>query len=103
MNAPRAIYNGIADVQDILTLKGKEEDLFLEVKRATVPMSQDDKENLAIALSGFANSAGGVLIFGLVATKKGADGADVIAKVAPLNDLSLSSARRWCLWLRASR
>jgi hypothetical protein len=87
MNAPRAIYDGIADVQDILALKGKEEDLFLEVKRATVPMSQDDKENLAIALSGFANSAGGVLIFGLVAAKKGGDGADVIEKVAPLNDL----------------
>src|SRR5882724_684063 len=87
MDAATDLYNRLNTVQDVLALKGKEEDLFLEVKRATVPMSQDDKANLSKALSGFANSSGGLLIFGLVAHKTIADEPDLISKEEPIKDL----------------
>ncbi|OFV96213.1 MAG: hypothetical protein A3F68_04220 [Acidobacteria bacterium RIFCSPLOWO2_12_FULL_54_10] len=42
MDAATKLYNNPNTVQDVLALKGKKEDLFLEVNRATVPMSEDD-------------------------------------------------------------
>ena len=87
MDAATDLYGRLNTVRDVLALKGKEEDLFLEVKRATVPMTQDDKANLSKALSGFANSSGGLLIFGLVAHKANADEPDVISKEEPIKDL----------------
>ena len=87
MDAATDLYNRLNTIQDVLALMGKEEDLFLEVKRATVPMSQDDRTNLSIALSGFANSSGGVLIFGSVAQKTNANDPNVISKEEPIKDL----------------
>jgi len=81
------LYNQLNTVDDIRGLVGKEENLLLEVKRATVPMSDDDKKNLSIALSGFANSSGGVLIFGLLAVKADNDEPDIISKEEPIKDL----------------
>ena len=46
---------------------GASESLHFDAKRCSEPLSADDKKNLAKALSGFANSDGGVLIYGLVA------------------------------------
>jgi hypothetical protein len=89
MDVATDLYSKLNTVQDVLALKGKEEDLFVEVKRGSVPMSDDDKEHLSIALSGFANSAGGVLIFGLVAEKKKKDEPDVITREDPIKDLNL--------------
>jgi len=87
MDAARELFDSLNTVADIQDLIGKEEDLFLEVKRATVPMSQDDKANLSKALSGFANSSGGVLIFGLFAQSRNKDEPDVISKEDPITDL----------------
>lgn len=42
---------------------------------------------MSIALSGFANSAGGILIFGLVAAKERADEPDVISREDPIRNL----------------
>jgi hypothetical protein len=87
MDPARNLYAQLNTAEDILALKGKEEDLFLEVKQAAAPMSEDDKIHLSEALSGFANSAGGVVIFGLVA-KKDRQG-DVISKPHPIKNLDL--------------
>jgi len=87
MNPAENLYTELNAVDDILALRGKEENLFLEVKRATVPMSEDDKTHLSIALSGFANSSGGVLIFGLVAAKSNKDDPDIITKEQPIKGL----------------
>lgn len=47
---------------------GREEDLHLEFKTISSPsLTRDDRKNLAKALSGFANSDGGLIIWGIVA------------------------------------
>lgn len=54
-------------------------------------LDQGDKANLAKALSGFANTAGGVLIFGLQAKKK--DEVDEITAICPITDVKKFEAR----------
>lgn len=53
--------------------QGQEEHLQLDfktVKHATLN-SEDDKRNFAIALSGFANSSGGLIVWGVTTTREG--------------------------------
>ncbi len=73
-----------------LATTGASESLHFDAKRCSVPLSDDDKNNLATALSGFANSDGGVLIYGLVAAggdkKKGIP--DVVTKPEPIKNLN---------------
>jgi len=55
---------------------GREEDLHLDFKNVTDPiLSRDDRKNLAIALSAFANSDGGLLVWGVDA-RQNAEGVD---------------------------
>jgi len=58
---------------DILEMinRRQEEHLQLEFKTTKGPgmTSPDDRRNFAKALSGFANSSGGILIWGIVAKK----------------------------------
>ena len=58
------------DVQDFLNTH-QEEDIYLEFKTAnTSDLSHaDDRKNLAKALSGFANSSGGLVVWGIIAAK----------------------------------
>jgi hypothetical protein len=70
---------------------GQEENLFIEfktVKGATF-RSEDDKRNLARALSGFANSSGGIVVWGIDARqgKNGIDCAQAIVAVNPVGQL----------------
>ena len=65
-------YNSI-NLEDIelFIVEGKEESLqldFKEINRADLT-HKDDKKNFAKALSGFANSNGGIIIWGIKATK----------------------------------
>jgi hypothetical protein len=66
------------------------ESLHFDAKRCSEPLSADDKKKLAKALSGFANSDGGVLIYGLVAA--GGDKAkgipDVVTGIARVKRLN---------------
>jgi hypothetical protein len=66
------------------------ETLHFDAKRCSEPLSADDKKKLAKAISGFANSDGGVLIYGLVAA--GGDKAkgipDVVTRVEPVKNLN---------------
>jgi len=66
------LYNSI-DLEkiELFIKEGKEENLqldFKEINRADLT-HKDDKKNLAKALSGFANSSGGIIIWGVKATK----------------------------------
>jgi hypothetical protein len=59
----------------------KSEELFLDFKRSAnngggKSLHQDDRNNLAKAISGFGNSEGGLILWGLEC-KKGADGSDL--------------------------
>lgn len=63
------------------------EDLFLEFKTANYPNIVDfDKKNFSKCLSGFANSSGGILIWGISA-KEQKNKADVANELKPIQDL----------------
>lgn len=58
-------------------------------------LDESDKSNFAKALSGFANTSGGVVIFGLDARK--VDGVDIIQSIRPVKNLrSFESDLREC-------
>lgn len=60
----------LAKIEEMIA-KQQEEHLYLEFKTLSEsPMNKDDKRNFAKALSGFANSSGGVVIWGIVAKAK---------------------------------
>lgn len=68
---------------------GKQEDLHLDFKRLTgaPDFSRDDKRNLATALSGFANSDGGLIVWG-VDCRKGEDGIDCARAIVPIANVA---------------
>lgn len=69
-----------------------QEDLLLDFKTAehdSAPMSKSDSKNLAEALSGFANSDGGVVVWGVDARAAERGEPDVAQDVRPMNKLGL--------------
>jgi len=70
-------------------LEGQEENLFLDFKLLTdaTLFKRDDRKNLAITLSGFANSEGGIIVWGVDARKNG--GVDVACGKIEIENLSL--------------
>lgn len=74
--------------------EGQEENLHLEFKTVKSPnlKSDDDKRNLTRSLSGFANSDGGLVVWGVTA-KKGANEVDCATDLAPVADAALLLSR----------
>lgn len=75
---------------DDYILTRKSEELFLDFKRSADNGSgrvlhQNDRNNLAKAISGFGNSEGGVIVWGVDCSKR-ADQGDVATKQYPLDD-----------------
>lgn len=68
---------------------GRQEDLHLEFKtvKSGSFRSSDDKRNLARAISGFANSDGGIIVWGVDA-RKGGDGVDRAQREDPIVGLA---------------
>jgi len=83
----------LEDIQNFIS-EGREEDLHLEFKRINEPnlSNNDDKKNLAKALSGFANSSGGIVIWGIDA-RKNHDGIDCADEPVPIQNLQLFLTR----------
>ena len=89
--------NGMATIDEFI-LTRKSEELFLDFKRsadngAGQVLHQNDRNNLAKAISGFGNSEGGIIIWG-VDCSSGADCADVARAKVPIQD-----ARRFASWI----
>jgi len=84
---------GHTDIEQFVAT-GQEENLHLEFKTLGGPgfRSEDDRRNLARALSGFANSDGGMVIWGMVANKTG-DGVDCAKELRPVADIRALLAR----------
>lgn len=61
---------------------------FKLLDRQRPPMTKNDKRIYSKALSGFANSDGGVIVWG-VDCRKDASGADVVQPLSPMTQLSL--------------
>ncbi|MEI9945817.1 MAG: ATP-binding protein [Chitinophagaceae bacterium] len=72
--------------------EGQEENVSIEFKTVNHPFYNDnnkeyDKKNLSEALSGFANSNGGIIIWG-VSAKKNSKGQDVAHALTPIDELT---------------
>lgn len=78
------------------------ESLFLDFKRsadegAGVKLHNNDRENLAKCISGFGNSEGGVVVWGVDCSDKNEDGADVANSKVPINN-----PQRFLSWLEGA-
>ncbi len=93
MSNAKKIYDQIIDEKYILTrMVGQPyEDTWLDCKQkrnsTRGKIDDDDKNNFAKALSGFGNTNGGVLIFGIDARK--VNNIDVVQKIIPISELLL--------------
>lgn len=90
---PREYFDSI-DIDELNRLvdEKQEENLYLEFKTVNHPIYTDsnrefDKKNLSVCLSGFANSGGGIVIWGIKA-KKNASGQDVATELTPIDQLT---------------
>lgn len=91
----REIYNkikkeNIKAVDEFISTR-KEEELFIDFKRSandgtTNTLHQIDRNNLSKAMSGFGNSEGGVIIWG-VDCSRDLDGADVVKAKQPIQNV----------------
>lgn len=96
----RVVEKGEAAIDDFILTRTSEE-LFLDFKRSSDngagrSLSQTDRNNLARAISGFGNSEGGVIIWG-VDCSDDATNADVAKARIPLVD-----AKRFQSWLEGA-
>lgn len=60
---------------------------FKCASKNSAPMTDDDIKNYAAALSGFANSEGGIIVWGVDCRKNGADEADTVQALCPISGL----------------
>jgi hypothetical protein len=82
--------NGIAD----LIQRHQEEHLHLDFKTINAAdFDRDDRNNLAKAISGFANSNGGLIIWGVVAKKDQETGIDCASAAQEISSLRLFISR----------
>ncbi len=72
-------------LQDLIAQR-QEENLHLDFKRAQSLFSSNDRRNLAVALSGFANADGGVIVWGVGTTRvQGVEHASEVNSISPLS------------------
>lgn len=86
---------------DEFILTRKSEELFLDFKRSSdngsgKVLNQKDRENLAKAISGFGNSEGGVIVWGIYCSKD-TDHADVAHTKFPIQNI-----QRFASWIEGS-
>lgn len=83
-------YNSIdLNALDTFVLEQQQEHLHLDFKLVSKPdMGRDDRRNLAKAISGFANSDGGLIVWGVEA-RKNADGVDCATRLVEISPLAL--------------
>lgn len=94
----RRIFDSVTTWSDVQALvdRKEEESLHLDFKQkksaSQVDLEIDDRKNLAKALSGFANTEGGVLVFG-IETAKEQGAPDHAATVRPITNVKQFKAR----------
>jgi hypothetical protein len=88
------IFNSLT-VQDVLRFKDerRREDLTLDFKTAPALFDdRNDRKNLAVAISGFANSMGGLIVWGVDA-RRGEDEIDCAQEIVPISNPDLFTSR----------
>jgi len=83
----------VEEIADFVS-SGQEEHLSLEFKSIRDPnlKRRDDRRNLAVALSGFSNSSGGIIVWGVEA-RKNDNGVDCAFALCPIEGVSLLLSR----------
>ena len=77
-------YRRVKDLID----EGETEGQYLECKAPTEPrLTNESKTKLARSASGFANSGGGVIIWGVSTTKHAHTGLDVLTEIEPIGNV----------------
>lgn len=90
-NAAKKLYDSLGTYNDLdnLLKEGQTEGLYLECKDPRSPsVNQDIQVHLAKALSGFSNTNGGVLIWG-ISTIKRENELDVLNQINPIANCSI--------------
>ena len=93
----RILDQGEATIDEFIRMR-EYENLFIDFKRSSDNgagnnLHQNDRKNFSKAISGFGNSEGGILIWG-IDCRSGQDNADVAQFKVPIND-----PIRFCSWL----
>lgn len=87
----RSVFDSLSDYAALEELidNAEAEGLYLECKAPGGPqLSRDLKVHLAKAISGFSNTAGGVIIWGMSTTKQAQSGLDVLTQIEPIGNFS---------------
>ena len=82
--------NGLEAIKEFI-LSRKSEELFLDFKRSSdcgrgSRLSQNDRNNLAKAISGFGNSEGGVVVWGIDCSQDPIEG-DIAKALVPIENI----------------
>lgn len=91
-SASKELYESLRNWRELKGLidDGETEGLHLECKAPHKPsLNRDLKAKLARAISGFSNTAGGVVIWGLATTKHSHSGLDVITQIEPVGSCAM--------------
>lgn len=86
-DAALQLFDSLSRMRDIdeLIADGEAEGLHLECKATVSPrLNREQKVALARAISGFGNTSGGVLIWGVSTTRHAHSGLDVLSQVEPI-------------------
>ena len=90
-DASLGLYNALnrySDLEDLIA-EGEAESLDLECKSPGSPqLGKDQKNALAKAISGFSNTAGGVILWGISTTRHAHSGLDVLTQIEPIGQCS---------------
>jgi hypothetical protein len=92
----QGLYDSLASLQSVddLIHAGEAEGQYLECKAPGSPqLDRGLKAQLGVALSGFANSGGGVLIFGVSTDNKIHPGLDVLTQIEPIGHCTTLALR----------
>ncbi len=87
MDAAEQLFNSLNSYKELENIisAGDSEGLFLECKSPCEPrLNKDLKSHLAKAISGFSNTAGGVIIWGISTTRHQHSGLDVLSQIEPI-------------------
>lgn len=90
IESAEAIFNSLNSFEDIKRLidGGEAENKYLECKSPGSPqLNQGLKFQLSQAISGFSNSGGGIIIFGVSTTKHAHSGLDILTQIEEIGSI----------------
>jgi hypothetical protein len=86
-DAAMKLFNSIMHYKDVeeLISNGESENLYIECKSPSGPkLNQDLQSTLAKAISGFSNTAGGIILWGVSTTKHAHSNLDILTQIEPI-------------------